>query len=73
MPYLFPCLFLDVLLNSYLKSYIFLECVDADGKCQPIGASGFSADVNGILQTDCRCEAADDNILIRCKKAPTTP
>ncbi|XP_052801744.1 uncharacterized protein LOC128232302 [Mya arenaria] len=54
---------------GFVSKMITQSCLDANGVCQPIGSTGFSAVIEDKLQPNCRCEQSTrdlDRLAITC-------
>ncbi|XP_053391661.1 uncharacterized protein LOC128554405 [Mercenaria mercenaria] len=55
---------------GYLSKMLEQKCLDSNGKCQPVGSTGFPAKVKGVVRKDCSCVQSTtqiSGIAIRCK------
>ncbi|KAL3858567.1 hypothetical protein ACJMK2_008843 [Sinanodonta woodiana] len=41
-------------------------CQDSEKKCHPVGASGFQAEIQGMVRTNCSCLAREAGVMVQC-------
>ncbi|KAL3858615.1 hypothetical protein ACJMK2_008886 [Sinanodonta woodiana] len=41
-------------------------CQDYEKKCHPVGASGFQAEIQGTVRTNCSCLARESGVMVQC-------
>lgn len=47
---------------GYLSKMVQQQCLDAQGKCRDVGSSGFQANVQGKLRSNCSCVLSTTNV-----------